>query len=42
MNRNTRAGGKMAKIAVTQCAMLAGAPPLPPDYTVFEGKTALS
>jgi hypothetical protein len=32
----------MAAISVMKCAMLAGAPPLPPDYTADEGETALS
>jgi len=35
-------GGEMAAISVMKCPMLAGAPPLPPDYTVGEGETALS
>jgi hypothetical protein len=35
-------GGEMAEISVTKCAMLAGAPPLPPDYTAGEGDTAFS
>jgi hypothetical protein len=35
-------GGEMAEILVTKCAMLAGAPPLPPDYMAGEGKIALS
>jgi len=31
-------GGERAEVSVTKCAMLAGAPPLPPDYTAFEGE----
>jgi len=32
----------MAEISVTKRAMLAGAPPLTPDYTALDGQTALS
>ena len=42
IKRSKRAGGEMAKIAVTKCAMLAGALPLQTDNTAFEEESALS
>jgi hypothetical protein len=42
IERSKCAGGEMEKIAITNCAMLVGAPPLQPGNTAFEGQTALS
>jgi hypothetical protein len=38
---STLKGGEMANISVAKCAMRAGKSPPLPDYTSFEGKTAL-